>query len=151
MNTTYESLGTFDKLINWQSGENKTWLMKEEFYTSQMTNQTMFVYLTGVVHDCENCQKCMYRAWPGLAQFLNMKAPGQVNEQGKLPAWGKGRRGGGVRAHGGGECMRIRFKIRGPVLYTFLLEFFSVALVHFSNHPWHLQTSKCISQNNSYK
>ncbi len=31
------------------------------------------------------------------------------------------------------------------------LQFFSVALVHFSNHPCHLQNSMCISQNNSYK
>ena len=40
----------------------------------------------------------------GPVQFLNMEAPGQVNEQGQLPARGRGRRGGGggVRVHGGG-------------------------------------------------
>ena len=30
-----------------------------------------------------------------------MEAPGQVNEQGQLPAQGRGRRGGGVRVRGG--------------------------------------------------
>lgn len=41
----------------------------------------------------------------GPVQFLNMEAPGQVNEQGQLPARGRGRgrrRGGGVRVRGGG-------------------------------------------------
>ena len=41
----------------------------------------------------------------GPVQFLNMEAPGQVNEQGQLPARGRGRgrrRGGVVRVRGGG-------------------------------------------------
>jgi len=40
-------------------------------------------------------------------QFLNMEAPGQVNEQGQLPAKGGGggrrRRRGGGRVHDGGN------------------------------------------------
>ncbi|KAL1260571.1 hypothetical protein QQF64_008398 [Cirrhinus molitorella] len=40
----------------------------------------------------------------GPVLFLNMEAPGQVNEQGQLPARGRGGRGGrgGVRVRGGG-------------------------------------------------
>ena len=67
-----------------------------------MTNiNNMFSYLTGAVHDCECCQTCIYRARPGLVQFVNMEAPGQVARQGQLPARGRGRRGGGIRVRGG--------------------------------------------------
>jgi len=43
MNTIYESHRTFDKCITAidKSGETRTWLTKEEFHTSQMTNQTI--------------------------------------------------------------------------------------------------------------
>ena len=71
-------------------------------------SNNMFGYLSGAVHDCECCQKCMYRAWPGPVQFLNMEASGQVNDQGQLPAWGRGRREG-VKVRGG----RVGWRGRG--------------------------------------
>ena len=58
-------------------------------------SNNMFGYLTAAVHECECCQTCMYRARLGPVQFLNMEVPGQVSEQGQLPAGGRRRRGGG--------------------------------------------------------
>ncbi len=45
----------------------------------------------------------------------------------------------------------INCKTNVFIIISCTLQFFSVALVHFSNHPCHLHNSKCISQNNSYK
>lgn len=68
-----------------------------------MTNQTV---RSGAVRDCECCQTCIPRVWPGPAQFLNMAAPGRVSEQ--RPRSSRKRRGRrwwgeGVEVCGGGK------------------------------------------------
>lgn len=68
----------------------------------------------------------------GPVQFLNMEAPGQVNEQGKLPARGRGRsRGRGVRVSGDGIRGRGR---RARRHYAVPDEIRATIIDHVINH-----------------